>query len=472
MVVKKSFSVRFISDRFWSRHFRSILFLIVLFSLIFRILFLGSVEPFGFDSGVYLANGKFFFSGGEAGFFEHIRPPVTGLLAGFPWWIGLDANLGFFFFNLVFGLGSVILIALVGRLLFSSFAGLFSALVFASSSTFFFSSFLIQSELPGIFFFLLSLFFVLRNNFFFSGVFISLAFLSKFYYGLFFFIFALYLFWSSGRRKASFFGLGVSLFVVPYFIFSWVFLGSPFASLLDASFVAGSALWCNYFAFMPWHSYFLVFLAESFLVVFSVFALFRFRNVNVRLLFACLLPPLFYLFMISCRNNRYALLVFPLLVLLAGFGFDAFKKKFGLYFSLIIICLGVAFFLVNPFLSADNFRLNVSLDSGYYEAVKEVPSSEVIVSNNPLLSFLTDNRIVPAYYPLYNASKAQELILLVESGEYNYFFIDNCEGDLFCPPWDAECIPLTNELLRVLGRDYDIAFFEEREDCFYAVFTG
>ncbi|MFT4344192.1 MAG: ArnT family glycosyltransferase [Candidatus Woesearchaeota archaeon] len=484
---------------FWSKWFYIIIAGILFCSLLLRLVFISSAGGVFFDSGVYLANGKFIFSGGESGFYEEIRPPVTSVIAGFLWWIGIDVPFGFFILLTVLSLLSIFLMSVVARFLYNSVIGIITALIFASTTTFFSLNYVMLSEGIALFFFMLSLYLLLKEYHFLAGISIAFAFFTKFYYGIFFVIFlalliAYYFWWEESLKNWPYivlFTSGIMLMVVPFLFLNAVLYANPLHSLQKANYVSDNAVYCPIIDSQPWYFYGIVFLQDSFLLLLALgglliacFGMYRLVYTHftkkhnkkdivlkkyVSLISLTILAgiPLMYLTLLSCKTHRYGLLVLPLLILLVGGTLYFFKKNSSVLF--FFVSISAIFFIMNPLINHVPQGYQLPFAASYYEYASLIPQTETIVTNNAFLSFYTDASLIPAYYPLYNSQRIAELIEMVESQNYRYFFIDTCQGDLFCHPLDATCSLKTEQFIGSLANYYELTYIED-EHCWYGFF--
>jgi hypothetical protein len=91
------------------------------------------------DAAVYLMMGKYLVSGGQAGFLEAFRPIPWPLFLGFLWKIGLDPIVYGAVAEVLFFIGNVVLVYLIGKKVFDPIIGLVGAAFFSLSPSFFFS---------------------------------------------------------------------------------------------------------------------------------------------------------------------------------------------------------------------------------------------------------------------------------------------------------------------------------------------
>jgi len=106
-----------------------ILCLILLFFLLVKILHLLEQKGVSWDSAVYIEMGKYIFSFGKIGLWEPARALVWPIFLGFLWKIGLNPIIFGRITGLIFSLGCIYLVYLIGRKVFNEKIALLSALV-------------------------------------------------------------------------------------------------------------------------------------------------------------------------------------------------------------------------------------------------------------------------------------------------------------------------------------------------------
>ena len=66
------------------------LIVVIAISLFARLAFFFSYHELWWDSAVYIGMGKFIFSGGQLGLWEHLRPLMWPSFIGFLWKLGFN----------------------------------------------------------------------------------------------------------------------------------------------------------------------------------------------------------------------------------------------------------------------------------------------------------------------------------------------------------------------------------------------
>ena len=132
------------------------------------------------DSAVYIGMGKYLFSLGNVGLWEPARPLVLPFFLGLFWKLGFNAVIFGRILEVGFSAGCLCLTYLIGKNVFNEKIGLLSAFLLAFSPSFLFYSSTILTGIPSTFFALLSVYFLIKKNYFFSGLFVGLSFMTRF----------------------------------------------------------------------------------------------------------------------------------------------------------------------------------------------------------------------------------------------------------------------------------------------------
>lgn len=453
--------------------YRWLLFVLVV-AFLSHIIFTFLTHEIWWDAGVYIGMGKFLFSAGQAGLWEHIRPPLLPVFLGFFWWLNLSPVVFGRILEFLFMLGGVYFIYSLGKSWFDSErTGVIAALLLCFSPILFYLSFHLYTEIPAIFFVLLSLWLFNKNRFFLSGLAVGCAFLMKFPAGIFLPILCLFLI--KRWRSLLVFCAGFAAIASPFFIISWIIYGSPLITLLAAKDAIGRALGCNVLRYKPWWHYFylLIFSEIPFnaLSLVGIFALFK-NKVKVRyLLLACLILPLAYLMQLHCRDYRYLALFYPFVALLAAYSFVwLFRKVNAKVFAVFTVILTVwfAFFCINFFVGESN----PPTASNYFGYLQGRPVEGEVWISNPIIATYTDAKLNKIYYPIYDEGVSKGFVDYVsDNHNISYVFLDNCGGGLICAENDYVCKNNTQKLITLLDNRFNRSFDFQEGRCWYRVWS-
>ena len=231
------------------------LFYLLFITITVRLIYLLFDYPLWWDSHIYLAKGKFFFSQGQLGAFESFRPPLWPLLLGIIWKLNFSQIIFGKILDLIFSTLSVYLTYLIGKKLFSEKIALLGALIFSFNPIFLMHVGLILTEPLAIFLGLWGIFFFLQFletekfwRLFLSGIFLGLSFLSKFPQGIFFAAVLIIIFfnrssWKQKIKSSFWLSLGFSLIIIPDLLFNYLYLHSILGPFLWGNEIVGTATW-------------------------------------------------------------------------------------------------------------------------------------------------------------------------------------------------------------------------------------
>ncbi len=455
------------------------LLFILLFSLLLHLIFAFTYHLVWWDSGVYVGMGKYLFSSGEAGLWEHIRPPFVPVVLGFFWWLGLDPILFGRLFEIILFLGLVYFTYLLAKDWFSEKIAVWSALFVSLSPVFFYLSFHQYTEIPSVFFTLLALW-LLKKKPFLAGISLGFAFLAKFPAGIFFIPIIIFLACDKQWKKLFLSCCGFILILVPYFIASFVAYGGFFATLSAANDAISKVLGCNVLRFKPWWFYFwILIVSETFLYIFSILGIITLiRNWKKHyLLFAlCFLIPLVYLLQLHCRDYRYLTFVLPFFAMLASVGIvyllDFVGKRWR---NILLILAGIIMLAFCLFFYVQNEpRSPDSVAEEYFGFLEQKEVNGEIWTANPVVAAYTDKRLEKIYYPVYGSRVLRDFSFYVENHKEKIgaVLIDNCGGGIICPPDEPECESNTEDLMNYLDSNFNKVFDKQKGRCWYRIWIA
>lgn len=453
---------------------------IVIFSSLFRLFlfFFYPISPW-WDSGVYAGMGKFIFSLGHIGFWEHIRPPLLPFLLGFFWFLGFDLELSSFLLEFVFSIGCIVLTYVIADILFSRTVAFLSAIFLAFSPIFVLVGFQTYSEIPALFFILAGTLFFLRNSFIISGVLLGFAFLFKFPSGIFFPLFFSFLFFSKRFTSSINLVLGFVISTSPYFISNYVFFNSFFSPLSDAQLAIKQVLGCNVLNFKSWPFYFyILFFKENilnrFFILGFVFSVFKFRNFLLPIL--VFIAPFIYFLHLHCREHRYVILFLPFFLFFVAFGIHLLSDELKKYFSKIFLVLFFTYISLSLAFSTHLYFKNLQTDFNYeyVSFLTNKPLNGEVWSSNPFPVKYSDVYLNKIYYPVYNSDLASNFYsyLSQNNSKIQYVFLDNCGGGIICPLYDNYCHNKTKEILYFLDNNFRLVFNESKGRCWYKIYDN
>ncbi|MFC1666158.1 ArnT family glycosyltransferase [Nanoarchaeota archaeon] len=365
------------------------------------------------DETVYLQHAEIMFSG-RTNFSElAFRPPLLSIFF----------FLGFFIKHSVviasiitafLGVLVPVVIFLIGKKIYDFKVGLIGALISGFLPFLIRNSNYLLTDIPVIAFMGFSFYFALfkgkKNFLFLSGIFFGLAVLMKFTAILLFLIIIVYLFFNKESWKNLFiFCFGISLILIPYFIWCFFQFGNPLNPfIVGPSLVAdkNESLFFYFSNFIEAFNY-IVGIGLIFWIINLIINLKRKKKIFLKeeyfLLFWIFLF-LIYLTKVPHKELRYILPITIPIILLASRGWILvvdFFKKYKIIFLIIFLIYLV--FLINP-------RIDYIKQTGFidYEItdeirvanyLKEINYSGTIYSNQrwPVLAYYTNLKTIPLF---------------------------------------------------------------------------
>jgi len=419
------------------------------------------------DSAVYIGMGKYIYSFGKAGLWEPSRPILLPLFLGLIWKIGLNPVLFGKIFSLLSSIGCILLTYLIAKKIFNKNIALISSLFLAFSYTFIFFSIKILSEIPSLFFILLSIYFFINKKFFLTGLFAGIAFLTRFLeIFVFFVIFALFFiyFRKENRFVQKFFRMliGFLIILTPYLILNYILYKNLFYPFILQLFLTKNT---GFMYHQPILFYFASLFRENILFVFAIIGLILiFKKPEYRKLVILSSFLIFFLFFsfISHKETRFMLLFLPYLCIIASYGIFTIlktKNKKLSFYSIILILL--IFFSQAVY----NIKYNyfVGEDGRYSVFENYLDQSEGIIwLSNPIYSVFSNKKIDELmYYPTFNHDKFLELSSNLNKA--SNVLINTC--DLYCEPYNNLCSIDKNEFIRLLKNNFEIVYYGTEEEC-------
>ncbi len=457
------------------------LYLILALALAIRLIFAFGWHEIWWDSGVYIGMGKYLFSGGENGLWEHIRPPFMPLILGLFWKTGLDPVLFGRLFEIILMLGVVWLTYQLALQWFGEKTAILASLIIAISPIFYYLSFHQYTEIPSTFFVLLALWFFTKEKYLLSGISAGLAFLAKFPAGIYIPIIIVFLAYSKKWKQAGKTIAGTAAIILPYLAWSWMAYGNPLATLTAAQDAISKALGCNVLRYRPWWQYgwWLVF-SETKLHFFAIpgaFALWK-KWKNEYLIFALSLAiPAIYFMQMHCRDYRYLTLFLPFVAMLTALGVvwvyekTGIKKKPAFTILTIILAAWMLHTSIRYYYGNELQQPDVSAEK-YFSHINGEIKGEIWTSN-PIIAAHTDAKLEKMYYPIFGADLSKDFTTYIQqnSAKIGAVLLDNCGGGIICPPEDAECTARTQQLIEELDKKFTRTLDEQSGNCWYAVWV-
>ncbi len=435
-------------------------------SLAVRLVYVGEYHELLWDAGVYAGMGKYLFSGGTAGLWEHIRPPLWPAFLGLLWVLKLDMILVGKIVQLALSLGCIVLVYLLGKKYFDERTGLIAAGMFSFSSIFLYLGFHLYTEIPALFLILLALYLFSKDRLFFAGIVAGLAFLAKFPAGMVIGVIGLALLVQKQIKKAVIAAVGFGIVAGTFLVANSVAYGSAVVPLLDARKTILSVLGCNVLHYQPWHQYLSWGLSDNILNIFAItglFFMFKPWKKKYVLIVLALVIPLLYFMQLHCRDYRYVLFFLPFVAIIAAYGIaQLFKKQqLGLILALVIgisLAQGIGYYLATE----------PALPDAVQQEYVSYPVQGEIWTSNPLLAIYSDAQLNKLYYPVWNEQTAKAFNQQLVENNISMVFLDTCSGGIICP--DEACEEEAKIMHAVLQERFTLAYNKTSGVCQYKIY--
>jgi len=463
-----------------------LMMILVLFVFLYLFFFF---RPTGvwWDEGVYVGMGKYLFTNGQSGLWEHIRPLFVPVVLGIFWMLNLDPLLFGKLMEFLFSLGSIIILYKIGYVLFDRRTAVFATTLFAFSSIFFSLGFHAYTEIPAIFFILLACLLFLRNHLFLSGFSLGISFLAKFPSGLFllFILFLIFQYKSipeTAKRSLLLVG-GFFVPVAPYLLFNHISYGNALLPFIDAKWVINEVLGCNVLRPQSGYYYLIMIMKENFLHLFGIVgigaALFSKKNRNIKKWTIGIFLPLLYFSTLHCKDYRYMILFLPFLALFSGYGITLVLSKIVFlsrrYYTLLLFLIILMFSAMGTITYVISQEQPIPPEEqAYYSFLADKKIVGEIWTANPLVTLHTDAKLEKIYYPVYDATLAAAFQdkLVRDKETIQYVLLDNCGGGIICHPNDEDCLKITSDLFAYLKEEFTSVYEKTRGKCMYHIFEN
>ncbi|MBI4451936.1 glycosyltransferase family 39 protein [Candidatus Woesearchaeota archaeon] len=424
------------------------------------------------DAAVYAGMGKYIYSLGNLGLWEHTRPILWPAILGFFWKMGLNQVLAGRIIEMAFGGFCVILTYLIAKRLFDKKTALLASLFLAISPTFFFFNGIMLTEVVSTLFALIGMYTLFRNKPFFSGLFFGLAFLARFLQFMVFIPVLLSFYFFTDKKNLKFLLWAIAGFAVvmlPFLALNQALYDDLLFPFTQHILITQNSGWPNY---QPLKFYFLGLFNENlfyFLAFFGIIKALRDPNqANKSMAFAFLVPFLFFN-SIKQKEMRFLIIIMPHIYILIASAITNFftKVKKDIYkqvfTSAIIISLAFSAFNIYIYYQKEYSKTSPyeELESRFAMAYGNIwVSSPIIAANH-------DKKIARLiYYPFFSKTKQAEMNREIISADF--VFIDMC--DIGCKPADSECDTGKNDILLNLRQKLKTDFHSKNNGCGQYVF--
>ncbi len=465
----------------WFRENRLFIYIFVI-ALVIRLVFWPGFHEVWWDAAVYIGMGKYLFSLGNAGLWEHIRPLFWPFVMGFLWFIKLSPVFFGRLLEILLSMGAIFLFYMLAEHYFSKKAAVIATILFSFSSIFLQFTFHLYTEIPLMFLVLLSLLFFEKEYYFIAGLLIGLGFLTKFPAAMFIFPLLLILLIRIEFKNLSRLLLGFGIPVILFFIFNFFMYSNPLLPLIDARRLIAQVMGCNFFRKYDWWFYFAALFKENWFHLFALPGLWLFLK---KYRFKQLLPALFLLFPLiyfsqfSCRDYRYLFFFLPFVCMFSGSGIvfvseKFFKTKKRIFIAVLLIVLCFSVFKGAEFVLTNEMPVNPEFNENYAKFLEDKsPVGEVWVAN-PIVSLYSDSLLKKIYYTDFDSDASTLFYHYLKSNNHKiqYVLLDNCGGGIMCYPTNEKCKSDKNKTIEYLNDNFNLAFEENYGLCYYRVYEN
>ena len=455
-------------------------------SLLVRLLFAFRWHEIWWDSGVYLGMGKWLWSLGSAGLWEDIRPVLWPVVLGFFWKLSISPVLAARAIMLVLSIGCMWLVFKICKKISDERTALLATGLFGFSQIFFFLGFHEYTEIPSLFFVLLSVLLFLNESLFWAGLSLGLATLTRFPSGIFGIALLCMLCWQNSWKhiwqQCCKLGAGFGVVVAPFLVWSTWMYSNPLHSFIEGQRVIGKVLGCTVLHARPWYAYFQLLWFEHWVYAFAVigFTLFLVKPSRTRMVVVlCTLFPLAYYSLLPCRDYRYLLSFLPFVTLLACEGVQWFFnkswccKKAWLWHVVCFVLLGVAVFHAITFYQGE-YVAKDDISEAYLQFFANVDASGEVWIANPVMAVYSDLLLHKVYYPVYDGTIAKSFheYLVQHTNNIEYVALDNCGGGIICADADMHCAQELNDTRAFLSEHFVPVLNASRRRCWHLIFRN
>ena len=350
--------------KFLKEHY--LIIIIILIFLFYRVQVLLNYYSFGFDASIYIGQAKYIYSLGATGYFEPLRPLVLPLIIGIGWLFGFNIIVWGKIIEILFSIGTIILVYIIASKLHNKIAGLISAGLLAITPIYFLYSDKILTGIPSAFFALLSFYFLINKKYWLTGLFAAISFMTRFPQGVLLIAYALtfmiLIIQTKGKIRKIFYG-NLIKFAIPYVlvVFSYLvfnlFKYWSADSKIEAMFwpfihgsttITTSGLWLYSGTFFYYFSQ--LYKQNYFFMLSFVFLLFyisekKYKQQHFNFLLIAPILFLIYFTQLPHKEVRFALIFLPYISMLSGialskiYNFVENKKKLLVLFFVILLLI-------------------------------------------------------------------------------------------------------------------------------------
>ena len=397
-----------------------ILFALVVAFAVVQGIFITRGQMF-WDEAVYVGMGKYLWSLGQSGIYESFRPIVLPLILGFFWKLGLDPVMIGRAFMIVMSSWSLYLVYLIAKKHMNHWFSLLSVIAVALTPVYFLFSTKLMTSMLALFFLLAALYRLQINRASHAGIFLALAFLTRFPAGLF----LIPVFFMAGKEKWTVLKMFV-LTTIPYFILNLVMGNGLIRPLLEAGAHQANSIFAG-----PWAFYLCIAFMVPLLFCFIPGILTAAGQKRYGLLALAVLPLLYFSF-IPIKQERFLILFLPFVVIVsmhALYGLFRFLRPVNILTKVLF-----AFLVFSFAVSVTHIELPGQMYYPSYTQYFNDFDDKVVITTTPLPAAFSDAKFIPAYFDINQAFYTYRLnkddadyMVYSHSAFYCEHFGDDCQ---------------------------------------------
>jgi len=363
------------------------------------------------DEAAYLANAKSFFIGSN--YNESFRSPLLSLLIALVWLITGEQVIIAKIISILFTLGCVYLTYIIGKAYFNK-KSIFLSVLFSIAPLMLYWGNKVYTDIPSLFFILLSFYLIQKKKVFFSGISLGLSFLIRYSASLFGLSALIFLIFKKKYKESIIFILGTLILLSPWLIHNQIEHKNPiYGALIYVRNVGG---WTDPFKEPAYFQIINLISVLGPLLIFLPFGIKSFLKKNDGLLTFIHISIflIVFTFFFNLKLVRYYIMILPFLYLLVYEGFWVLRVKMKSHITLDLLIILSCFILVLPIFPqyyTDNVRWQTIEQSVMY--LKEnTNQNDLIISNFwPYFGYFINaeamstwddvDYLVRTYYPRY-----------------------------------------------------------------------
>src|SRR3989338_7799189 len=470
---------------FFKEHLQ-IAWILALFFLV-NLATLSFYHDIGWDSSVYIGMGKYIYSMGQSGIWEPIRPLTIPLILGFFWKIGLDPVIFGKLLILSFSIGVITLTYILSTKLFGKQTAIIASIILSFSALLLSVSHEILVEIPAVFFLLSGFYFYLEKKYFYAGIWLGLAFLTKFPTILLIFAIVGMELLSCVEFRRKFFLIKLqalskvliafALIILPYLLFNYYYYHDALLPLKSAKGVIDNVVGCTVLDLKPSHYYFPLLFKDNPLHLFFIFGMsfvllgkkekYKINKMQILVYIAAFF---IYFTLLVCKTDRYPILALPFISVITGYGISSIygriikKEKYNILIIIII-------FLISIFM-AGNIIWNNQIPKekiGIFSYFRENGISGEILTTTPQIAAFTDSKLEPIYY--YDSSRLAYYMDYITKNKHGIAYVFVNTGGIPCHPSEPECPRRVQDFMKFLSSNLKTSYHKKIGGDEYFIFS-